>query len=135
MRRENVVAKGLFLGVDGGGTKVAAVLGQEDGNGNLVVLGKGTSGAANPQTGGWETARSNTEACITLAFQAARRPVQQVEACVVGLSGGARDTVQLKLNEWNREKRNAKHFFATNDALPVLHAAPNARGMSSLAIS
>ena len=79
----------LVLGIDGGGSKCAAVLASiSDGrDGRWVVVGRGRGGPANPRVAGHETARASITAAVEAAFADAGREVTPVRAACLGLAG------------------------------------------------
>jgi N-acetylmuramic acid 6-phosphate etherase len=58
----------LLLGIDGGGTKTVAWLARCEAAGDLSVIGRGTAGAANPQTVGFTVALENLDRAVAAAF-------------------------------------------------------------------
>ena len=75
--------KELYLGVDGGGTKTVAAIG--DALGNLVGLGKG--GGSNYQTVGLDGAAAGIAAAVDGALRAAGAEPGQVQAASFALAG------------------------------------------------
>lgn len=77
---------GLVLGLDGGGSRCAAVLGRWA-DGWLDVLGRGAGGTANPRVAGHETARESLLTAIHAAFADAGIDACPVAAACFGLAG------------------------------------------------
>jgi N-acetylmuramic acid 6-phosphate etherase len=79
----------LVLGIDGGGSKCAAVLARlaAAGAGSIEIVGRGRGGPANPRVAGHEVARASILAAIAQAFADAGRPPQPVAAACLGLAG------------------------------------------------
>ncbi|HET8667177.1 MAG TPA: BadF/BadG/BcrA/BcrD ATPase family protein, partial [Terriglobales bacterium] len=75
---------GIFLGIDGGGTKTTCVVGDEK---NL--LGTGTSGGSNVVRLGEAQARGSLEAAILKACQAAKVEPSRVERTCIGVAGAS----------------------------------------------
>ena len=82
--------RGLFvLGIDGGGSKCAAVLGRlaTTGDGGVHIVGRGRGGPANPRVAGHEMARASITAAIAQAFADAGLGSRPVAAACLGLAG------------------------------------------------
>lgn len=78
---------GLVLGLDGGGSRCAAVLGRLSDGPGLNVLGRGVGGTANPRVAGHETARASLLTAIHAAFAEAGIDVRPVATACFGLAG------------------------------------------------
>ena len=79
----------LVLGIDGGGSKCAAVLGRlaAVGDGGVYIAGRGRGGPANPRVAGHEVARASITAAIARAFADAGLGLRPVAAACLGLAG------------------------------------------------
>lgn len=75
--------KGLYLGVDGGGTKTLALLVDADGS----IHGIGSSGPVNYQLIGMEAATANLQAAVQAALRQAGCSVDVIIGAVLGLAG------------------------------------------------
>lgn len=73
----------LYLGVDGGGTKTVAVVGDAQGH----VLGLGKGGGSNYQTAGLDGAAASIGAAVDGALQAAGARFAQAQAASFALAG------------------------------------------------
>jgi glucosamine kinase len=89
----------IYLGIDGGGSKTACVIGDEN-----SVLGKGTSAGSNVVRVGERQARESLGAAVRQACAAAGVVPVQIERTCVGIAGGARseiaETVRQLLSEF-----------------------------------
>jgi glucosamine kinase len=89
----------IYLGIDGGGSKTACVIGDEN-----SVLGKGTSAGSNVVRVGERQARESLGAAIRQACATANIAPSQIERTCVGIAGGARSeiaaTVRRLLSEF-----------------------------------
>lgn len=72
----------IFLGIDGGGSKTACVLGDES-----LVLATATAGGSNIVRLGDETARANLHAAIQEACAVAGLKPSDIDCAVVGVAG------------------------------------------------
>lgn len=76
---------GLFLGIDGGGSKTSCWIGDES-----SVLGRGIAAGSNVVRGGAEQARDALGISIRHACAAAKVAPSQIQATCAGVAGGAR---------------------------------------------
>ena len=118
---------GFFLGFDGGGTRTAARLADDEGK----LLGRAESGPSNPIKVGLGAAERELlkayRACLreagipSAAARAPRPPF--LRAVCAGISGGDRRTVQRPLLAWMRRHIPARRYLLTSDAAIALAAA------------
>ncbi len=129
---------GCFLGIDGGGTRTAAWLG--DGKGK--VLARAESGPSNPLKVGFRAAERELlkafRACLRTAgypptaARATRPPM--LRAVCAGIAGVDRRSVHRPLLAWMRRHIPARHYLLTSDAAIALAAAVrNATGIIVIA--
>ena len=121
----------LILGIDSGGSKTVAWLGQSRAACEPLVLGCGAAGPANPQSVGFgEALKSLTEA-VTAAFAAADLPVQSVASAVLAAAGSDREENRRVFSDWAKETSLAVRFQVVHDAWPVLAAGtPDGSGIA-----
>lgn len=72
-----------FLGIDGGASKTAALVTDENGNG----LGTGLAGGSNHLRVGIEAATRNIERAVNIALVEAGMPIREVEYAYCGIAG------------------------------------------------
>ena len=79
----------LVLGIDGGGSKCAVVLGRltAAGAGGMQIVGRGRGGPANPRVAGHDVARASITTAIEAAFADAGLELRPVAAACLGLAG------------------------------------------------
>lgn len=79
----------LVLGIDGGGSKCAAVLARRAAAeaGGVHIVGRGRGGPANPRVAGHDVARASITAAIEAAFADAGLEPKRVAAACLGLAG------------------------------------------------
>lgn len=109
---------GLILGVDGGGTKTAAVVADLEGN----ELGRGSAGASNFQAVGLELAREALLQAVHGCFSAANLPAQTARYMCLGMAGAGRVADQEQLREWCLQKALAEQVEVISDAELLLWA-------------
>ena len=120
----------LVLGIDGGGSKTAAVVGRDIG-GTWRVAGRGRAGPSNPRAIGHDEAtRAITEA-IGHAFADATLGRQTVASAVIGLAGAGDPQVREQVAAWALSEAIAHRVVVVHDAWPVLRAGtPAGRGVA-----
>ncbi|MFM8439915.1 MAG: BadF/BadG/BcrA/BcrD ATPase family protein [Acidobacteriota bacterium] len=111
--------RGLFAGVDGGGTKTHAVITDADGR----VLGEGSGGAANPLRVGIETSVSNIFSAIENACDAASRKLSEIVAIECGIAGVRRQDFRSILRERISELTRVRTVEVVTDAEIALYGA------------
>jgi len=126
----------LFLGIDGGGSRTQACLGDERGR----ILARAVAGPSNPVKVGIEAAKkellgaaravlsrvSTAPAPRTAKSAGAargRRPKPALVAVCAGLAGVDRPVVSRPLLAWLRKAIPARHHLLTTDMAIALHAA------------
>jgi len=109
-----------ILGVDGGGTKTVALLGDVDGN----VLARGVSGPSNYNVVGFDAACSALESAINMART---DYLGQISALCLGLAGAGRKEDIERLHNWAVHKFPKTAVKVVSDA-EVLLAAGAASG-------
>jgi N-acetylglucosamine kinase-like BadF-type ATPase len=119
----------LFLGIDGGGTRTQAWLGDERGR----VLARATAGPSNPTKVGLEAAEKELLRAAEKALRKispaglgkvrGRHPGPLLEAVCAGVAGAGRRVVSRPLAAWLRRAIPARHHLLVTDAALVLQAA------------
>ena len=104
-----------ILGVDGGGTKTLALLGDVDGN----VLARGVSGASNYNAVGFEAACSALESAIHMAC---KEYPGEISALCLGLAGAGRKEELERFQNWAVDKFPKTMVKVINDAEILLMA-------------
>ncbi len=104
-----------ILGVDGGGTKTLALLGDLDGN----VLGRGLSGPSNYNAVGFEAACSSLEVAIQLAR---KDHPGELSALCLGLAGAGRREDIERFRDWAADKFPNTNVKVVSDAEVLLMA-------------
>jgi N-acetylglucosamine kinase-like BadF-type ATPase len=134
----------LFLGIDGGGSRTQACLGDERGR----ILAQAVAGPSNPVKVGIERAKkellraaravlrrvstrgARDEPPRANAARGQRHHKPLLEAVCAGVAGVDRPAVSRPLLAWLRKAIPARHHFLATDAAIALHAAlGNAAGM------
>lgn len=108
---------GLYLGVEGGGTRTTAWVCDERGR----VRGRATAGAANPVKVGLAAAKREILAAADRALAAAGG--RNLEAVCLGLAGADRAEISNPLLRWLHKRLPASFHLVTTDAAIALEAA------------
>ena len=108
----------LFLGLDCGGSKTTALLGDNSGN----ILGRGRAAGANFQIMPKSTVRGNLRQAVNLAFASASLQPGQVKGICVGMAGADRPEDKAIIDRWLKEEAFAENQLVTNDGSLLLWA-------------
>lgn len=112
------MSSSIVLGIDGGGTKTAAVV--MDGAGQ--VLGRGQAGSTNWNSVGAETAWANLQAVTGAALAQAGRSAAELAAICIGASGVDRPNDRQRMQEWLGRLAPQAATAIHNDAVVALSA-------------
>jgi N-acetylglucosamine kinase-like BadF-type ATPase len=108
----------LVLGIDGGGSRCAAVLARVVAPENIPeILGRGRGGPANPRVAGHEMARASITAAISGAFADAGLECRPVTAVCLGLAGVGRSDDRDAVLAWATQSRLAARVHVVTDGV------------------
>lgn len=110
----------LILGLDGGGSKTAALLARLDDVGNVITVGFGRGGPSNLLLAGKERSLESLDEAINEAMQQAGVSGRVLDYAVLALAGSTSPDVQRDVSDWANERRLAKRFEVVHDVAPVL---------------
>lgn len=113
---EEGINRPLLLGIDGGGTKTACVVIDEQRN----ILAQVRTGSSNRNSVGDEEAEENLAQAITNAFKVARCDSSAIQAACVGMAGVDRPFERTLVNGWLETQLPDIPLFICNDALIAL---------------
>ena len=105
-----------ILGVDGGGTKTVALVGDLDGN----VLARGLSGSSNTNTVGFDAACVALESAINMACSGYPG---EISALCLGLAGAGRNEEMEQFHNWAAHKFPKAVVKVASDAEILLMAS------------
>lgn len=108
-----------FIGVDGGASKTAAVVIDENGE----PLGRGLAGASNHLRVGIETATRNIERAVNIAMVEAGIAIRQVEYAYCGIAGADHPAHRQRVIDSLQIFFPRGNFIVDNDARPALTGA------------
>ncbi|HEV2175600.1 MAG TPA: BadF/BadG/BcrA/BcrD ATPase family protein [Terriglobia bacterium] len=108
-----------LLGIDGGGTKTTAAVGNARG----AIAGRGSAGASNPTKVGLEAAGREILRAARAALRQAGVERGGLDAVCLGLAGADRPDVRRPLLRWLRRAVPARAHLLTTDAAIALEAA------------
>ncbi len=110
----------LVIGVDGGGSKTAALLASVDAKGKTVILGRGRGGPSNLFLAGKEQSLASLNQAIDEAMDAAGVPGQKLAYAVLALAGSTSPDVQRDVAEWAEHRGLSERVEIVHDVAPVL---------------
>ncbi|MDI6868659.1 MAG: BadF/BadG/BcrA/BcrD ATPase family protein [Coprothermobacterota bacterium] len=108
----------IFLGVDGGGSKTAALICDEKGN----VLGEGHAGPSNYQIVGMEFALGEISRAVEEALKKGGVSLEEIQRAVFGLSGADLPENFRELEEGLKKTFPGLSFLLVNDTWIALRA-------------
>lgn len=121
----------LFLGVDGGGSKTAAVLASLDVTGEIRILGEGKGGPSNLRLAGREQSLQSLEMAIDEAMKDAGVDGQNLDYAILALAGSGSPDVQRDVSNWANERKLSSRVDIVPDVDPVLaHVMDSGRGVA-----
>lgn len=106
----------FYVGVDGGGTKTACVVLDEQ----RQVRGRGRAGSSNWNSVGFDQAHQHLEQAVHDALAAAGADGAQVAAICLGMSGVDRPDDRVRLGGWMGKLLPAANVLIHNDAVIAL---------------
>lgn len=114
----------LLLGVDGGGSKTAAVIASLDSNGNIHVLGRGRSGPSTLNRQGIDQVLANLDQAIDQALLESGIQGRKVDCAVLALAGSGHSELTNLVSDWAASRQLCKQLNIMHDAAPVLASGP-----------
>ena len=108
----------LLMGLDGGGSKTAALLADQEGR----VLGRGTAGGCNFQVIGHQAAEAAIQAAMAAAWANAELEPEPLSGLCIGLAGVDRPGEREHFGGWARQGHPQARIVIANDAELVLAA-------------
>lgn len=111
----------LVIGIDGGGSSTRAWLAEATDQ-SIDVIGKGNSGAGNPQTNP-DAAFGHLHDAVSHAFEQADLPRQTVASACICMAGAGRPESERLVRQWAESVALSRSVVIANDALPILYAA------------
>ena len=110
----------LLLGVDGGGSKTAALIASLDQNGQMNIIGRGRGGPSNLRLAGKEQSLRSLNQAIDEALSDANVGRQNVDYAVLALAGSTSPDVQRDVIDWAKGRELSPFIDIVHDADPVL---------------
>ena len=120
LETKTVESKRLILGVDGGGSKTAALLARLEDNGDVVIIGFGQGGPSNLRLAGKEQSLASLDHAIHEAMNQAGVAGQVMDYAVFALAGSTSPDVQRDVSDWANQRRIADRYEIVHDVAPVL---------------
>jgi len=121
----------LLLGVDGGGSKTAALVASLDDSGQLRILGRGRGGPSNFRLAGKQRSLASLNQAVDEALGEADLQGQPADYAVLALAGSAFPDVHDVVVAWAQKRNLSLHVKIIHDADPVLASgADSGRGIA-----
>jgi len=121
----------LMLGVDGGGSKTAALVALLDNSGHLHILGRGRGGPSNLRLAGRQTSLNSLNQAVDAALAEANLSGQTADYAVLALAGSTFSDVRDVVYAWAQKRKLSLHVKIIHDADPVLASGVvNGRGIA-----
>jgi len=121
----------LVLGVDGGGSKTAALVALLDGNGELSILGRGKGGPSNLRLAGKTQSLASLDQAVDEALADANVSERNLDYAVLALAGSGSPDVQRDVSNWAEQRKLCPRVEIIPDVEPVLaEGTDNGRGVA-----
>lgn len=120
LETETVDSQRFILGVDGGGSKTAALLARLEDNGDVLIVGFGQGGPSNLRLAGKELSLASLDQAIHEAMNQAGVSGRVLDYAVFALAGSTSPDVQRDVSEWADQRRIAERYEIVHDVAPVL---------------
>ena len=123
----------LVIGLDGGGSRCAAVLARPTAAGGIEVLGRGRGGPANPLATGTAATGASVAAAVAEAYAAAGLERRPAAAACLGLAGVGRPAQRGPVEDWAVAAGLAAEVVVMTDAEVILAGSEPAWGVAVIA--
>jgi N-acetylglucosamine kinase-like BadF-type ATPase len=110
----------LILGVDGGGSKTAALIARSDDKGVIEIIGRGFGGPSNLLLAGKERSLTSLNQAIGDAMRQAGVDGQKLDYAVLALAGSTSPDVERDVTEWASQRQLSSQLEIVHDVAPVL---------------
>jgi len=110
----------LLLGVDGGGSKTAALVASLDEAGQLHILGRGRAGPSNLRLAGREQSIASLNQAVDEALGEANASGQEVDYAVLALAGSSSPDVRREVSNWAEMRKLSSRVGVIHDVDQVL---------------
>jgi len=121
----------LLLGVDGGGSKTAAMVATLDDSGQMTIRGRGLAGPSNLRLAGKEQSIASLNQAVDEALSEANAAGQKVDYAVLALAGSTSPDVRREVTNWARLRELSSRIGVIHDVDPVLvRGTENGRGIA-----
>jgi len=110
----------LLLGVDGGGSKTAAIVATLDESGQMTIRGRGLAGPSNLRLAGKEQSLASLNQAVDEALSEANVAGQKVDYAVLALAGSTSPDVRREVTNWARMRKLSSRVGVIHDVDPVL---------------
>ena len=115
-----VAGSRLILGVDGGGSKTAALVALLEESGQLTILGRGKGGPSNLRLAGKAQSLASLDQAVDEALKKADVAGRKLDYAVLALAGSGSPDVQRDVSNWAKRRKLCKSVEIIPDVEPVL---------------
>ena len=121
----------FILGVDGGGSKTAALVAVLEESGQLSILGRGKGGPSNLRLAGKTLSLASLDQAVDEALADANVPGRKLDYAVLALAGSGSPDVQRDISNWAEQRKLCPRVEIIPDVEPVLaEGTDNGRGVA-----
>ena len=110
----------MVLGIDGGGSKTAALIASLDEAGELNILGHGRGGPSNLRLAGKQRSLESLDRAVDEALTESNLQGQKLDYAVLALAGSTFSDVRDEVIAWAVSRNLSKKVDIIHDAEPVL---------------
>jgi len=110
----------LLLGVDGGGSKTAAIVATLDEAGEMTIRGRGLAGPSNLRLAGKEQSLASLNQAVDEALAEANAAGREVDYAVLALAGSTSPDVRREVTNWAKMRKLSTRIGVIHDVDPVL---------------
>ncbi len=110
----------IVLGIDGGGSKTAALIAAVDDTGELQILGRGCGGPSNLRLAGKQRSLASLDKAVDEALSEAGLLGQKLDYAVLALAGSSFSDVRDEVIAWAVSRNLSQKVDIIHDAEPVL---------------
>ena len=110
----------FILGVDGGGSKTAALVAVLEESGQLSILGRGKGGPSNLRLAGKTLSLASLDQAVDEALADANVPGRKLDYAVLALAGSGSPDVQRDISNWAEQRKLCPRVEIIPDVEPVL---------------
>ena len=133
-QNSNVAGPRLILGVDGGGSKTAALLASLDEAGQLTIIGRGSGGPSNLRLAGKKQSLQSLDQAVNEALLNTDMKGKDLDYAVLALAGSTSPGVKEDVSDWAKKRKLSLHVEIVPDIDPVLAIGTDSKPAAALIV-